>query len=59
MHSVEGRLEVPFLSFVGISSRHLMHKLKLQEQRRTRKVKTHIIADTGLTWLVAVMRTYR
>src|SRR5271157_2785414 len=50
MHTVERGLEVPSFGFIGISSHHLMHQLELQEQRRTRPVKAHIIANSRLAF---------
>src|ERR1035441_6842355 len=50
MHTVEGGLEVPSSGFIGGSSHHLMHRLELQEQRRTRPIKTHVIADSWLAF---------
>lgn len=50
MHAVERRLEMPPFSLIGSSSHHLMHQLELQEQRRARPVKPHVIAKSRLAF---------
>jgi hypothetical protein len=50
MYSVEGGLEVPPYSLIGISPHHLVHQFEFQEQRRAGPVKTHVIADSSLAF---------